>query len=121
MLRVGHLMAIMAIPSKVTERERIIMSRLESTRRLLRRWFTSIAFFAVLGLILGGLIAFLALPKPNVALISISDVIVSQNYTDDILDTLQRAWVDNNIKAVVSRINSPGGSASAPYVPSPKS
>jgi len=89
------------------------MSRPESTKRLLRRWFSSILFFVVLGLILGGLISIVAIPKPNIATINISGPILDQAYTDDILNMLKYARDDNSIKAVVLRINSPGGGASA--------
>ena len=89
------------------------MSRLESTKRLLRRWFSSIPFFVVLGLILGGLISILAIPKPNIAIITITGPILTQTYTDGILDKLEYAARDDNIKAVVLRIDSPGGGVSA--------
>lgn len=89
------------------------MSRLESTKRLLRRWFSSIPFFILLGLILGGLISFLAIPRPIIATITISGPIINQTYTDDILDIIQYARDNNRVKAVVLRIDSPGGGASA--------
>jgi len=89
------------------------MSRLESTKRLARRWFTSILFFALLGLLLGGLISVPVVPRPAIATITISGVILDQAYTDDILDMLRYARDDNKIKAVVLRIDSPGGGASA--------
>ena len=89
------------------------MSRLESTKRLLRRWFISIPFFILLGLILGGLFSILVIPRPNIAIITISGPVLNQDYADDILDTLQYAQDKNNVKAVVLRIDSPGGGASA--------
>ena len=89
------------------------MSRLESTKRLLRRWFTSIPFFIVLGLILGGLISIPLIPKPNITTITISGEIIDQAYTDTILDMLRQVRDDNSIKAVVLRIDSPGGGVSA--------
>ena len=89
------------------------MSRLESTKRLIRRWLSSIPFFVVLALILGGLISVVAIPRPNIATITISGPILNQAYTDDILDMLQYARDNNSIKAVVLRIDSPGGGASA--------
>ena len=89
------------------------MPRLESTKRLLRRWFVSIPFFAVLGLILGALISIPVIPKPNIAIITASGVILEQAYTDDILDMLRYARDDTSIKAVVLQIDSPGGAASA--------
>lgn len=85
------------------------MPRLESTKRLLRRWFTSIPFFVLLGLILGAVIAIPVIPKPNIATITISGEILDQAYADDILDMLRDARNDNSIKAVVLQIDSPGG------------
>ena len=67
----------------------------------------------MLGLLLGGLISILAIPKPSIVTITISGPIINQAYTDDIVDMLQYARGSNNIKAVVLRIDSPGGGASA--------
>ena len=89
------------------------MPRLESAKRLMRRWFTSIPFFIVLGLILGAAIAIPLMPKPSVATITISGEIYDQAYTDDILDMLRYARDNSQIKAVVLRIDSAGGEASA--------
>ena len=89
------------------------MSRLESAKRLLRRWLWSISFFVLLGLVLGALISIPLIPKPNIAIITISGSIWTQVYTDDILDMLRYARKDDSIKAVVLRIDSPGGAASA--------
>jgi len=41
-------------------------------------WFTSIPFFVLLGLILGGLISIPVIPKPDVATITISGPILGQ-------------------------------------------
>ena len=79
----------------------------------MRRWFTSILFFVLLGLVLGGLVSILVIPRPNIATITISGVIVDQTYVDGILDMLRYAREDGRIKGVVLRINSPGGGASA--------
>ncbi len=89
------------------------MPGLEATKKLLRNWLTSIPLFVLLGLILGGLLSIPAIPKPNIAVITISGVILDQAYTDDVLDMLNHAREDNTIKAVVLRIDSPGGGASA--------
>ena len=99
--------------SKVIGRERITMPRLESTKRLMRRWFTSISFFVLLGLVLGVLISIPVVPKPNIAIIPISGLILEQAYTDDVLDMLQQVRDDDSIKAVVLQIDSPGGYVSA--------
>ena len=89
------------------------MSRLESTKRLMRRWFTSILFFVLVGLLLGGLISVLVIPRPTIATITISGVILDQTYTDDILDMLRYARDEDSVRAVVLRIDSAGGGASA--------
>ncbi|MFC2002632.1 S49 family peptidase [Chloroflexota bacterium] len=89
------------------------MSKLASASRLARRWISSIPFFVVLGLILGGLISVPAIPKPNIAIIPISGLILDQAYIDDMLDMLMYARDDDGIKAVVLQIDSPGGVVSA--------
>lgn len=81
--------------------------------KLSRRWFASIFFFVLLGLILGGLLSIPVMPRPNIATINISGAILDQTFADDILDVLNEARENNNIKAVVLRIDSPGGSVSA--------
>jgi len=88
------------------------MPKLESAKRLARRWLTSIPFFVVLGLALGVAISIPVIPKPEIAIINISGIILEQAYTDDILDMLRYASADRNIKAVVLQIDSPGGYAS---------
>ena len=89
------------------------MSRLESVNRLLRCWLWSISFFVLLGLVLGALISIPLIPKPNIAIITISAPYLDQAYTDDILDMLRYARGDDSIKAIVLRIDTPGGGASA--------
>jgi protease-4 len=89
------------------------MSRLEATKRLMRRWLGSIPFFIALGLALGWAISVLVIPTPNIATITIAGPILNQDYADEILDTLQYARESNDIRAVVLRIDSPGGGASA--------
>ncbi len=79
----------------------------------MRRWLTSIAFLALVGVVLGAVIAPLLISKPNVAVITISGIVTHQEYVDDVLAMLQYAREDHNIRAVVLRIDSPGGSASA--------
>ncbi len=90
-----------------------MMARLESAKRLARRWFTSIPFFVVLGLVLGGLISLPAIPKPNIATMTISGPIFNQDYVNGILDKLEYARNNASIKAVVLQIDSPGGGVSA--------
>jgi len=89
------------------------MSRLGSVTRLLRRWLSSIPFFVVLGLALGGLISIIVIPTPNIAMITISGTIIDQGYVDDIVKMLRYARDDDSVKGVVLQIDSPGGGASA--------
>lgn len=88
------------------------MSRLESANRLVRRWFIAIPLLALVGLIVGTLVSTMVIPKPNIGTITISGAILQQSYTDDILDMLRYARGENNIKAVVLQIDSPGGAVS---------
>ncbi|MBI2328575.1 MAG: S49 family peptidase [Chloroflexi bacterium] len=85
----------------------------EATKRMLVRGFTAIPFFILLGLILGTVIAVPVIPQPKIATVTISGPIFDQFQTDDILETLKTVRDDNSIKAVVLRIDSPGGSVSA--------
>ena len=88
------------------------MPGLQSIKKLLRSWLTSLPFFVALGLILGVMIAIPAIPKPSIVIITISGGIVEQAYADDIVDTLQDVRKDDKIKAVVLQIDSPGGGVS---------
>lgn len=88
------------------------MSGLESTKRLLRRWFTSILFFVLVGLILGAAIAIPVIPRPRIATIAISGSILDQTFANNVLDRLKHAMDDDSIKAVVLKIDSPGGAVS---------
>ena len=83
------------------------------TKELVRRWFISIPAFVVLGLILGGLLAIWVIPKPNVATITISGPILGQAYVDDVLEMVNYARENDSIRAVVLRIDTSGGEASA--------
>lgn len=89
------------------------MLGLQVTKELVRRWFISIPAFVLLGLILGGLIAIWVIPKPNVATLTISGSILGQAYVDDVLEMVNYARENDSIKAVVLRIDTPGGGASA--------
>ncbi len=83
------------------------------SKKTIVRWFTSIPFFILLGLILGGLISIPIIPKPNIAIIGISGIIFEQADVDNILDELRSARDDRSIKAVVLQIDSPGGTVNA--------
>jgi len=57
-------------------------------------------------------IAIPLIPKPKIAIVTISGVIWEQAYADDILNTLRDVRDGNSIKAVVLQIDSPGGGVS---------
>ena len=63
------------------------MSKLESVKRVVRRWLISIPFLVILGLILGGLISVPLVPKPYIATINLSGFINDQTFIDNILDS----------------------------------
>jgi len=88
------------------------MPRLESAKRFMRRWVGSISFFAVIGLIIGGLISIPVIHKPYVGTITISGAITEQPYADGISEMLAYARGNQDIKALVLQIDSPGGYAS---------
>ncbi len=82
-------------------------------QRFARRWLKSIYFFLFLGLILGGMISVIAVPKPIISEITISGVIMEQADVDSIIDELQSAKENRSVKAVVLNIDSPGGAVAA--------
>lgn len=84
---------------------------IESRTRFLL-WLTSIPLLALLGLLLGALISVPVIPRPSIGTIIISGSIVRQSYTDDILHMLSYARDESSIKAVVIKVDSPGGGAS---------
>ena len=85
------------------------MSVLASIGRILLRGLYSIPFFILLGTALGFLVAIPAIPRPQVAIIPVSGVIIEQSFTDDVLDMLDTARQDSSIRAVVLEVDSPGG------------
>jgi len=89
------------------------MTRSELIKKWLRRLFSSIIFSILLGLALGGLLSVFLIPEPNVTVLTISGPFLDQDDADDIMSKLQYIRSDSRIKAVVLRIDSPGGSACA--------
>ena len=76
-------------------------------------WLNSIPGLILIGIISGVLISIPLMPRPHIAVISISGAILEQSTADEILTELRSARDNNSIKAVVLVIDSPGGSASA--------
>lgn len=88
------------------------MPKLESARRFMCHWLGSISVLALLGLTAGGLISIPVIPKPSIATITISGVVLEQAQVSDVLDLLRYAGGEKSIKGVVLQIDSPGGQAS---------
>lgn len=80
-----------------------------SIGRIILRGLYSIPFFILIGLALAFLIAVPAVPKPEITVIPVSGAIIEQSFTDDVIDMLDNARQDSNVKAVVLEIDSPGG------------
>ncbi len=91
----------------------MIFSWLKRVMGMLRRALVSLPAFVLLGLILGGLTSIWAIPKPNIATVTISGSIQQQTFIDDVLDKLKTCREDSRIKAVVLEIDSPGGGVCA--------
>lgn len=85
------------------------MSLLADIGKMLARVLYSIPFFILYGVVIGFLIGIPAVPRPQVAIIPVSGVIIEQSFTENVLDMLATARQDSSIKAVVLEIDSPGG------------
>ncbi len=85
------------------------MSVLGNIGKILLRGLYSIPSFILFSVALGFLIAIIAIPRPQVAVIPISGAIIERDFTDDVLDMLDTARQNSSIKAVVLEIDSPGG------------
>ena len=79
----------------------------------MKRWFLSYIFLAILSLIIGVGIFVALVGRPQVAIINVSYVELDGFTADEINKTLQFVRDDNSIKAVVIKLNSPGGTVSA--------
>lgn len=88
------------------------MYRWEMAKKIADRWFRSLYFFILIGLILGALLSIILVKEPIISKITISGALLEQADADNILDELKSAGADNHVKAVVLNIDSPGGSVS---------
>lgn len=99
--------------------EKLLFASLHEQRRR-RRWgiFFKCLFFLYLFLLLAliwpsdSLFPSPGKQKPHIALIDVSGVIDANGETkaEDVIDALQAAFKDTDTKAIILRINSPGGS-----------
>lgn len=79
----------------------------------MRRFFLSYIFLAIVSLAVGVAIFVALVGRPQVAVITVSYVELDGFTADEINKTLQFVRDDNSIKAVVIKLNSPGGTVSA--------
>ena len=88
------------------------MNRLASLWRLAGNLYVSSVLLAALGIGLGYLIFFQVFPgKPKIAIIDIPFTLITDNSATEIGAHLDFARRDDSIKAVVIKLNSPGGGA----------
>ncbi|MDO8635165.1 MAG: S49 family peptidase, partial [Dehalococcoidia bacterium] len=79
----------------------------------LKRWFLSYIILAILSLVIGVGIFVTLVGRPQIAVINVAYVELDGFTADEINKTLQFVRDDNSIKAVVIKLNSPGGTVSA--------
>ena len=90
------------------------MSKLSAVWRIGSKWYVSGLILGSLGIILGSMVFFFAWPgKPKVAIINIPFTVITDHSAFEINALLDYARRDGSIKAVVIKLNSPGGSAAA--------
>ena len=79
----------------------------------MRRFFLSYIFLAIVSLAVGVAIFVVLIGRPQIAIINVSYVELDGFTAGEIDQTLQFVRDDNSIKAVVIKLNSPGGTVSA--------
>ena len=90
------------------------MSILAALGRVLTSWYVLAPVVASMGVAAGALIFVYASPgKPNVGVISLPYLVITEGSADGIAEYLHYAREDDSIKAVVIRLSTPGGGASA--------
>ena len=91
-----------------------MMEMLRATRSVVSSWFVIGPIAAILGVVIGALVLAYAFPgKPNIAVINIPYTVISEGSAYVIGEYLSYAERDDSIKAVVIRLTTPGGSATA--------
>ncbi|MFH0847274.1 MAG: S49 family peptidase [Chloroflexota bacterium] len=85
----------------------------QRTKLVLKRFLTSLLTTLLIGLVFGVAFSWWLIPKPSIAVLNISGVMSGQEFVDSTLELIQQARSDRNIRAVVLKIDSPGGSVSA--------
>jgi protease-4 len=82
--------------------------------RVIRTWYFSVLVLVVLGLTLGSTVFFYVFPgKPKIGIIDLPFTVISSNSSFVIGAFLDYARENDDIKAVVVKLNSPGGGAAS--------
>lgn len=90
------------------------MGRLSALWRLISNRYVSIVLLSVLGIGLGYAVFFFVYPqKPKIGIIDIPFTVINDRSASTIVSYLDYARRNDDIKAVVIRLTSPGGGASA--------
>ena len=90
------------------------MSKLAVLWRLLSRWYISSVLLAGVGVLIGFIILVSFFPgKPQIGIIDIPGTVITNRTAFTIGEMLDFVGREDNIKAVVIRMNSPGGGAAA--------
>ena len=90
------------------------MGKLASVWKLASSWYISLLFVAAAGVLLGYLVFFQVFPgKPKIGIIDIPFTVLTDDSAFVISSFLDYTRRNDDIKAVVIRLNSPGGSVAA--------
>lgn len=90
------------------------MGKLAALRRIATSWYIALLFFGALGIVLGYFVFFNVFPgKPKIGVIDIPFTVITDDSAFEISAFLDYAGRTKSIKAVVIRLNSPGGGAAA--------
>ena len=90
------------------------MSRLAAVRKIATSWYVSLLVLSAIGAAIGYYVFFNITPgEPKIGVIDVPFTIISDNSAFAISAFLDYARERDSIKAVVIRLNSPGGSAAA--------
>ncbi len=88
------------------------MGRLAALRRIAGSWYVSSVLLGALGIVLGATVFFYVYPgKPKVGIINIPFTVITDRSAFEISALLEYARRTDSIKAVVIKLNSPGGGA----------
>ena len=90
------------------------MGRVRAVWKLVTSWYVSLLLFGAAGALVGAIVFFTVFPgQPKIGIIDIPFTVISDDSAFVIGEYLNYARENDSIKAVVIKINSPGGGAAA--------